>query len=895
MRDAAGAHVGNPWLPSRQPGATSEPRGGATLGALLRRFVMSQLEATVERYVPGLVLPRLFAGHVVGADVRADLISLLALLHHGGVRAVAGMDAEDSLRHLIAGIDGDATHTFFSYRLAEALLRFGPWQGNPLLASLSLSQRTEVERAVDARADLDVPAPRNYVAVLARCEVARAALGLDVEPALVDKLVERTRGLMREHPSGQLDDSADGAGRFDIYGPAMYLVAEPFAHRLGEDWLHGARRSVELVHLVASRTGVAIPWGRSSGALGVCLTVEFAALVNRRPELGDPTAWAARATATLPHLERWFDAGLVTAHRHRSDYAYRGPSRRLQMTLDCLGKLAEAANSLDSVDPCAAERPADRDQVFWFDGEHSAGVWSYRTTDTAFVVPLVGTSLSDYAPSPQNPGLFEVPVDSGTIVGVPFAVYGDRTVAPLGLAASVTHTPGALDVEHTTWVTTGQRHIPNGQTPVWATRSASYRVEGRTLTVTERLAFGALPDAVGLHVTETTGRPLAIRFRAREQDHATVIDVAGTKDFRSYYAELPVLHQLDLEPAPELSFEWSVTPMLRVASTAYGHHYDVSLYTPLCGSVHEVPFPREALAGEVAALEDIDQVHFHWPERLLPADLDAHCELISSLRAAEVRVVLTQHNLAPHDRRPEWHPIYAAWAAAAGAVIHHSDRGRAQAMNRLPYAPDAQHWVIPHGHFGDVFRGVPSDARARVEAEFGLRRGVVRLAVVGAPRPEKDVQLVIDAVADSRRRDIELLVLSGTPGLHVPGDDERITVVPYKLVPRDAYNRRLAAVDVLVLPFTDGEMLATGTTADAVGAGIPALISAWDYLHESMGEAGIPYGTTANDLRTCIDALDDDVLSAARAATARRRDELSWERIAPRHLQALEQLGTAKL
>ena len=51
-------------------------------------------------------------------------------------------------------------------------------------------------------------------------------------------------------------------------------------------------------------------------------------------------------------------------------------------------------------------------------------------------------------------------------------------------------------------------------------------------------------------------------------------------------------------------------------------------------------------------------------------------------------------------------------------------------------------------------------------------------------------------------------------------------------------------------------MLATGTVADAIGVGIPALVSDWPYLAETLGDAGIRVGHTARrDRRRALDAL----------------------------------------
>jgi hypothetical protein len=861
----------------------------------IRGFVVDCLERLAAAHLPGLKLPSVFAGHEVGADTRADLVYTLGLLGVGGVTDVAGLPVDEALRVVLRETDGARTETFGSYRLAETVARYGPFEGNPLLAPLTAGQRKQIEAGFDSRhilAKLAAGLSPNYNAVLARCEAARQRLGLPVDEAMVDDLIARTETLLA---SGYLDDSAGGAGHFDIYTVDSYLFTETLADRLGDVWRSGAVKALDLAESVCARNGAAISWGRSAGALSVCLSIELAGLVARHGLLDGEraAAWAGRAAWAFESVQCWFSAaGLITAHQYRSTYGYRGPRRRLQMTLDCLGKLADAANALDGVPDHDYPAPRDRDAVIWFDEARNAGVWSYRSPDLAFVLPMVGSGVTDYLAAPRNPGLFEVPADSGLVTGVPVAFAGGARFAPCELPAKAVKSPRGLELGHDTWCQATARDAPRDRAPLGGSRRATYLVDGRTLRVTEDLTFDSPPDALALQFAETAGRPLRVAFDAPDGDLSTTIDTAGLAEYRSFWAELPAVHQIDLTPGTRVRFGWSVTPLLRVMSREYGHHYDASLYGPLAGRVAESPLPAAALDGDRAALADCDIFHLHWPESMLPAgELAQHQTFIDVLRAAEVRIVWTQHNLIPHARDPRWEAIYKAWAAAADAVIHHSEWGRARALARYRYAPDGRHVVIPHGHFGNIMSEVAALDRAAVENSLGLRNGVLRLGIVGAPRPEKRADIAMAAVAASSRDDIELLVTTDLPA----PDDPRVVVLPHARVSRAEYNRRLAVIDVLVMPFDDGEMLTTGTVGDAVGRGLPSLVSGWPYLAEALGDAGIRYGSTVSDLTRCIDALDTRQLEQARQASVRLQAEYDWTRLAELHFALLEQVGTAKL
>ncbi|HEX2576676.1 MAG TPA: hypothetical protein VHK88_10040, partial [Aquihabitans sp.] len=188
------------------------------LAARLTSFVVGALEAAERRHLRGWRIPRTFAGHAVGADVRADVCFTLHHLATAGVEEVAGEPVDAVLTRLLAEVDGRSTHTFFSYRIAETLLRHGPFAGNPLLAGLDDAQREQVAIAVDSSDWLELldagVLPRNYAGVLSRCELGRVQLGLVEDTSRLDDLVEGVGRVLGENRHGALDDSNDRIGRY---------------------------------------------------------------------------------------------------------------------------------------------------------------------------------------------------------------------------------------------------------------------------------------------------------------------------------------------------------------------------------------------------------------------------------------------------------------------------------------------------------------------------------------------------------------------------------------------------------------------------------------------------------------------------------------------------------
>ena len=853
-----------------------------TLADRLLAFTVARLEALVAAHLPDLRIPGVFGGHRVGPDVRADLAFTIGLLGAAGVGSVAGRPVEDALEAVLQPVDGAATNTFFSYRVAETLLRF------PTLLD-RLRDSSEVLEACDSTSALpamrDGSLPRNYGAVLLRCEAARSRLGLDVDPAVVDELVERTVAMLAANPGGYLDDSHTGIGRYDIYSADVYLFTEPVASRLGDVWSHGARVALDLVARVGATNGAGITWGRSIGALATCLTIELTGLAAG---LRIDDGWSARGANAFDHLAPWFGAdGLITAHQHRSTFGYRGPFRRLQMTLDCLGKLADTAVALQragAVEPAGGDPFPARDEVVAFESARPAGVWTYRSRDLAFVLPLVGSTVGDYLPAPRNPGLFEVPVDTDLPTAVPSLFVGSKRYTSGGVPAAVEHSgPGELVVSYDGFPRS--RQFEATEDVLAGRRVVRYRVEGRTLHADEELSFvGGGPEALAVQLSETTGRPLRVTWRSDAPHATTTIDTSGMKEHRSFWAELPLAHQRDVDvdevDAPSVvRLGWSVTPKLRVLSTERGHHYTRAVFDPLVarGDVVDAPASRSRLPGETVDLGAWDLFHLHWPEWYLGPDVARHRAAVERLQAAGVRIVWTQHNLVPHDKDPRHGEIYAVWAAAADGVVHHSEYGRRRAEERYRYRADAIHAVIPHPSFGEL------------EAAPG--EGPIRLGIVGAPRGEKDVQAVLDAFAATTRPDLELHVWS-LRGDEVVPDDPRIHAEAYGQVDRSVYDDRLRSLDALVLPFAEGDMITTGTVGDVVAAGIAALVSGWGYLAESLGPAGIPYG---DDLTAALEGLSREQLWAASEASVGLRPAMASERVAELHLALFEAVGTTRL
>lgn len=874
----------------------------AELGDRLLAWTVATLEVAETHHLPEWRLPRVFAGHEVGADVRADVCFTLSHLAAAGVTTVGDEDLDAVLVRLLGQVDGRSTHTFFSYRIAESLGRVGPFDGNPLVADLDDDQRAELIAAVDSSDWLELldagVLPRNYAAVLARCEKGRVDLGLIDDTTRLTSLTTRVAEALEENPRRALDDSNDRVGRYDIYAADVWLFCEPLAPHLGPVWEDGLNKALDLVATVGARDGSAVAWGRSVGDLAAALTLELAALALADGHDPDRAGlWLRRAADAAQTVMAGFDAdGVTSAHRHRSQDGYRGPARRLQLTFDLLGKVAWAAAALrrapteQTAAPVAQAYP-DGEAWVRFEDRRPAGVWAHRSPGADFVIPFVGITRSHYLPALHQPGTWEVPVDRDLPTWTPLVTAGLSRYTAGGLPTTVEHGPRSLTATWDGFPVSGRGVDGDEPGPALeGSRTARFTVEGRTIVLDDRLTFSRVPRTVNLAIPEVADRPLRVEWACPTGHAATTVTVDGVAEWRSPTSDIARVHQIDLDPATELSFQVRVTPLLRVASTEVDHHYSRSLYGPIRDRIVAGPSPVGWNAVPDPGFRHCDLLHLHWPEWLAFDDLAAHEAIIAELADHDIPVVWTAHNLTPHQKQPEaFDPIYAAWAAAARGVIHHSAWGEIRMRERYDFGSRCRHEVIPHGHFGGLWAEAGLPDRSEAERRLGLSPAGLRIGVVGAPRAEKLVQEVLDGVAASTRDDVQLVCWSLGPDDVVP-DDHRIAIAsPYRVVSPAAYATRLAACDVLALVFDpDGDMLATGAGADALGLGLPVLRSEWGYLTETLGEAGIPVGHTATSIAAALDELTPETLSTARTAAGARHDALSWDALAPRTADLFE-------
>ncbi|HET9519992.1 MAG TPA: glycosyltransferase family 4 protein [Candidatus Limnocylindrales bacterium] len=273
------------------------------------------------------------------------------------------------------------------------------------------------------------------------------------------------------------------------------------------------------------------------------------------------------------------------------------------------------------------------------------------------------------------------------------------------------------------------------------------------------------------------------------------------------------------------------------------------------------------------------------------------------LRLRGRRVILTVHDVLPHrpllgDRltRAERVPLAVLYRSADHLVVHYASAGRQ--LRREFGIREAQVTVIPHG----------ADVRAAAPPLGAATDAPLRLAVLGAIRPNKGVHLAIEAVQELRRRGRPIeLTIAGQPGMPdadywrtcqalIDRSPDGFHVTPTFLSDSEM-RARLSESDAVLLPY-DAFDAQSGVAVDAISSGraiIATRVGGLEELVERSG-AGIPIESASPD---AVCASIEEALRLGRSGLATlgaagivyARDHLSWQKVAGLHVLLYRQVA----
>lgn len=279
---------------------------------------------------------------------------------------------------------------------------------------------------------------------------------------------------------------------------------------------------------------------------------------------------------------------------------------------------------------------------------------------------------------------------------------------------------------------------------------------------------------------------------------------------------------------------------------AYHPSYATNPYQSLLyGAAREdgvapVRLPRLTQLPELVALQSsglATLLHLHWLhpiQRDATSDADARrmgevfLRSIDAYLDAGGRLAWTVHNILPHETRFERAEAQLSAAVAArAAVIHVLTAGTADLVAPYYELPRDRIVHVPH----PSYRGAYADSVSRLDARFelGLTADELVVAAIGAIRPYKGLDELLDAWSDVPADRPRRLLIAGAPA-DQPGVEslvERAVVEPRVLIdarpiPADEMQVFLRATDVAVFPYRRG--LNSGALMLALTFGLPVIV-----------------------------------------------------------------------
>jgi glycosyltransferase involved in cell wall biosynthesis len=261
--------------------------------------------------------------------------------------------------------------------------------------------------------------------------------------------------------------------------------------------------------------------------------------------------------------------------------------------------------------------------------------------------------------------------------------------------------------------------------------------------------------------------------------------------------------------------------------------------------------------------------------------------LLALLRLRGVRLVWTAHNLEPHELyHPSWgFLVYRLVARWSDAIIAHSQAARELLEARYGSLPHCQ--VIPIGNYIGLY-GPPRD-RAGSRAALGLAADGSVLLNIGALRPYKNIEGLIDAFAALPEQMSGTLLIAGSAKsrayayalCHQAAATAHVQVRP-TFIPDAELPLYLAAADLVVLPYH--KMLTSAILLCALSYERPVVAPAFGVVRELLREGQTGYLFTPGDndaLRAALErALAHPELRSVGAAGLALAREYAWPTIA---------------
>lgn len=258
----------------------------------------------------------------------------------------------------------------------------------------------------------------------------------------------------------------------------------------------------------------------------------------------------------------------------------------------------------------------------------------------------------------------------------------------------------------------------------------------------------------------------------------------------------------------------------------------------------------------------------------------------------KIKLVLTAHNVLPHETRPLDRFCHRLMYRAAHGIIVHSQANREEIGKVFPSLSPDRLRTIPHGHYAFFSGTPPSKGEARRGLGLPLDKKIVLF--FGAVREYKGLDILMEAAASILKLRSDVLFLA--VGMDLEGKRDRYLELHetlnlgegfrlrFQYVPFQEVSRYFFAADLAVLPYR--AIYQSGILLLSMSCGVPVVASRVGAFPETLeeGKSGVLVAPgNAEELQKGILSVLDD---PGRLETLGKRGKelaeknFSWEAIA---------------
>ena len=258
-------------------------------------------------------------------------------------------------------------------------------------------------------------------------------------------------------------------------------------------------------------------------------------------------------------------------------------------------------------------------------------------------------------------------------------------------------------------------------------------------------------------------------------------------------------------------------------------------------------------------------VHVHWPERMIDgSSVVRRLGMVGALAAARQRgslIVWTIHNLGSHESQQSWSRAWSwrTFTRLVDGVLAMTPGGLSAARAKFPGLRHAPAFVVPHGHYRDLYPAPVPRADAREALELTEATNV--MLNLGMFRRYKGVSRLL-RVFEEWPDDRSVLIIAGAPHdrslarqlREAARRDPRVRLLDH-FVDDLTMTRLFAAADVVVLPYLD--ILNSGVAMLALSLQRPVIGPSKGAFPELQAQVGTTW------VRTFDEPFDLDALTLA--------------------------------